>query len=483
MSESPGDGKYPQRARKPKGFFSEKQQEKRNEASRGQLQADLPIRSKDKRAAPDDSEGEAGPTTKKQKKGDGKPNPKPLDVKAFLADLKTDYSAKKLEPMPSRPPKQKWGAVKTAITDPSKAPIGWNSGEPDLINDDLESQITRCCERIKDNIMPHVYEHKLEELLTEQTKRETKMAAENGLDWPVVQRLEHLNSILEWVQGDTINDEYNVATSIQNVILAYRSGVLKWCHGFVTYWHNGAQLCAPRPFQWNEFEYLYDEHQGDTIGFWVEGIDGPGPSKQQSVIEYRTGSRKWTAQTSIAVRLPMSDGKPPPEPFEFDFADDTGADYMVLSENDVRKLRTNLQDGGIAYCPPRLLAIIPVTLADGSMKSMLVRQLEVNIWNRQERKYMASWDSIPVIVLFGDGTQRLNGPWLRWKFYTATAPDNSKRLWLYDYNPANPLMPGPRLPTATQAQLNTAMPPPYKNDNIGNRSQYDPNVPSGKSII
>jgi hypothetical protein len=37
---------------------------------------------------------------------------------------------------------------------------------------DLLSQITRCRERIKENIMPHVYEHKLEELLVEQEERE-----------------------------------------------------------------------------------------------------------------------------------------------------------------------------------------------------------------------------------------------------------------------------------------------------------------------
>lgn len=43
MSNNPGDGKNPRRARKPQGFFSEKQQEQRNEAARGQLEVDLPI--------------------------------------------------------------------------------------------------------------------------------------------------------------------------------------------------------------------------------------------------------------------------------------------------------------------------------------------------------------------------------------------------------------------------------------------------------
>jgi hypothetical protein len=37
--------------------------------------------------------------------------------------LKTDYSKRRLKPMPPRPPKQKWRPVKTAITDRAKAHI------------------------------------------------------------------------------------------------------------------------------------------------------------------------------------------------------------------------------------------------------------------------------------------------------------------------------------------------------------------------
>ncbi|CRL25160.1 unnamed protein product [Penicillium camemberti] len=482
MSGNPGDGKPPRRPRKPQGFFSEKRQEQRNEAVRGQLEGELPIRSKEKRGAPDDSQAESGSVKKKQKKEE--PKPKPLDVKAFLADLKTDYSKKKLEPMPPRPPKQKWRPVKTPITDRTKAPKGWNPREPDLINDDLESQITRCRERIKENIMPHVYEYKLEEFLFEQKERNKKVAAEHGLNWPVVQRLENLKSILEWAQSTAIKDKYNMASNIQNVILAYQSGVLNWCHGFVTYWHNGAQLCAPRPFKWNEFQYLYDAPNGNETGFWVEGIDGPGPSSQQAVIECGTGTRKWAAETPITLRIPMTGGKTQPGPFEFQFKDDTGADYMVLHDEDVNRLRTNLQANGVSYPLPRTLGVLVVTLGDGSKKAMLVRELEVNMWDEKEKKYMAaSWDSIPVVVLPGRGTKRLNGPWMRWKFYTGTAPDNSNRLWIYDYNPTNPLMRGPRLPTATQAQMDRPLPTANKYESIGNHPQFNPDIPSGKSII
>ncbi|KAJ9485580.1 hypothetical protein VN97_g7775 [Penicillium thymicola] len=66
MSDNPDDRR---RARKPQGFFSEKQQEQRNEAVRGQLEEDLPIRPKVKRGAPDDSQAESGSIKKKQERG------------------------------------------------------------------------------------------------------------------------------------------------------------------------------------------------------------------------------------------------------------------------------------------------------------------------------------------------------------------------------------------------------------------------------
>lgn len=180
----------------------------------------------------------------------------------------------------------------------------------------------------------------------------------------------------------------------------------------------------------------------------------------------------------------MTGGQTQPGPFEFKFKDDTGADYMVLYDEDVNRLRTNLQANGVSYPLPRFLRVLVVTLADGSNKAMLVRELEVNMWDEKERQYMAaSWDSIPVVVLPGRGTKRLNGPWMRSKFYTGTAPDNSNRLWIYDYNPTNPLMGGLRLPTATKAQMERGLPTAHKYESIVNHPQFNPDIPSGKSII
>ncbi|KAJ5824461.1 hypothetical protein N7447_006801 [Penicillium robsamsonii] len=75
-----------------------------------------------------------------------------------------------------------------------------------MVYSDLEVQITRCREQIE-NIMPHAYEHKLKEFPVEQKERDKRMAAEHGLNWPAVQRLEHLKSILEWAQSNAIKDK------------------------------------------------------------------------------------------------------------------------------------------------------------------------------------------------------------------------------------------------------------------------------------
>ena len=101
----------------------------------------------------------------------------------------------------------------------------------------------------------------------------------------------------------------------------------------------------------------------------------------------------------------MTGGKTQPGPFEFQFKDDTGADYMVLYDEDVNRLRTNLQANGVSYPLPRILGVLVVTLGDGSKKAMLVRELEVNMWDEKEKRYMAaSWDSIR-LSFFLDGEQ------------------------------------------------------------------------------
>lgn len=96
------------------------------------------------------------------------------------------------------------------------------------------------------------------------------MAAEPvGLSWSVVLRLDTLTTMLEWLSSK--NDEWDLVGNVTNVMAAYRSGNLRWTPGLVTYWSKGVQLCQPRPFKWDEFDFINAKHDGHT-GFMVEGV-------------------------------------------------------------------------------------------------------------------------------------------------------------------------------------------------------------------
>ncbi|KGO42720.1 hypothetical protein PEX1_038590 [Penicillium expansum] len=197
--------------------------------------------------------------------------PQPLDPTALALDLNTSYEGRIPQSTPRLPSRQpRWRQPATnPILFKEHTPKGWNDKEPDLHPDDLDAQIARCRERIDDNILTRVFEFKLQDLLKEKRRRDEMIAlAPAGLSWAVVQRLESLQSTLEWLQSE--NDKYELVGNVTNIIAAYRSGQLRWNQGLVTYWSRGAQLCQPRPFRWAEFDIINAEHAGHT-GFWVEG--------------------------------------------------------------------------------------------------------------------------------------------------------------------------------------------------------------------
>jgi hypothetical protein len=91
------------------------------------------------------------------------------------------------------------------------------------------------------------------------------------LSWPVVQRLEVLAKILEWLGKEDEKDEYQQVENVKAIIKAYKDKTLDWNPDLVTYWSKGAQLCQPRPFKMDEFMHINVQHEGHT-GFWVEGV-------------------------------------------------------------------------------------------------------------------------------------------------------------------------------------------------------------------
>lgn len=95
------------------------------------------------------------------------------------------------------------------------------------------------------------------------------MAKEPGLSWTVVQRLDELQTILDWLQEE--GAEYKLEGNVTAIMAAYRSKQLDLIPGLVTYWSYGEQLCQPRPFKSDEFLRINREHDGHT-GFWVEGV-------------------------------------------------------------------------------------------------------------------------------------------------------------------------------------------------------------------
>jgi hypothetical protein len=165
--------------------------------------------------------------------------------------------------------------------------------------------------------------------------------------------------------------------------------------------------------------------------------------------------------------------------------DDTGSTHLSLYEDDINVLR-NLGGDGQTYPLPRCLGVGVLYVADGRRVTSLFRELEVNMWSTDESAWMSpDWHAIPASIQPGQSTRagadRLSGSWLRHRFYTGTCPDQSMRLWVFNYNPGIPQ--GQRtLPTATSAQLTA----PFRSGRLHPVTDFphlDPNLATGQSLL
>ncbi|CAG8148763.1 unnamed protein product [Penicillium salamii] len=463
-SYSGGSRRSARIAQRPPGWFSEQAQQERNEDMRKQLQDKLPIR---KRKTPPGSS--KSPSAKK--KLAAPPKPKPLNVEAFLADLDTDYTEKLAEERAKLKPtgkKQIWGPVGEPIMERKKAPKGWNDDEPDLdpeyvpkfpmlqslcgrltsISSDFPAQIARCKERIRENVMPHVYENKLKDLLAVQKAQLNLLKKTPGVSLDVARRLQSLEGQLEWLE--TEGDEFHIGSNLKAIKEAYKSGSLEWIDGLVTYWNQGVQLCQPRPFEWREFDCLHDKYDGTKTGFQVEGLLGSEPMDQKAYRKFLpftpSPNHHWPffIEMKIMLRTPKLDFR---EPFglETPMIDDTGASIMQIYQSDIEHLMTSNPMKAVEgdYPMPRLLGVVSMCLADSTVSNRICRQLEANLWDLENNSEMGQWEKIPVSVEPGTNVSangilkpRLAGPWVRWRYYSATVP-NELSLRVYDYNPSN----------------------------------------------
>lgn len=122
--------------------------------------------------------------------------------------------------------------------------------------------------------------------------------------------------------------------------------------------------------------------------------------------------------------------------WEFDFMDDTGACMMQISKTDVDLLEI------LAGIRPRFVGYLGVSVADGSSFDFPVVYMEVTMHTRvptydsagvailDENGYpvfqpqmVFDWSPVQCAVGYSASISRLNGPWLRQKMYTATAPN------------------------------------------------------------
>ncbi|KAJ9489694.1 hypothetical protein VN97_g3564 [Penicillium thymicola] len=378
--------------------------------------------------------------------------PDPLDPAALALDLNKSYEDQITPPVwPKR--QQRWkNPTGNPIRFMEDTPIGWNSDEPDLDPHDLEAQIARCHERISDNIMPHQFDFKLRNLLLEQKSRENMMALEPaGLSWPVVQRLQSLKGTLEWLQSE--DDKYELAANVTNIMAAYRSGQLRWTPGLVTYWSRGTRLCHPRPFRWDEFDIINDQNTGST-GFWVEGLQGPGPVPQlfDCIAKPLPGDVPFRAYMNITIRIPDANFQAGGGAFnplrsvglELPFVDDSGASVMQINESDIRYLMSlNRDPQQNDPPPPPVLGALQITVANGVYYNLVCRRLAINMWDPKTGNYMSpAWHPVQVVVHDDtNSTQqlRLNGPWPRHRMYTSSAPDGLSNTYFTDIHPSQSL--------------------------------------------
>ena len=91
-----------------------------------------------------------------------------------------------------------------------------------------------------------------------------------GQSWEVVQRLDSLAGIEEWLKDR--NDDCDLLSNVRAITAAYKTGHLDWVQGLVTYWYDGKPLTYPRPYSPKELLEIANALGGAETGLWVEGV-------------------------------------------------------------------------------------------------------------------------------------------------------------------------------------------------------------------
>ncbi|KAJ5107863.1 hypothetical protein N7456_004538 [Penicillium angulare] len=336
-----------------------------------------------------------------------------------------------------RPKQQRWvhSNKEKPITSMKDVPPGWNYDEPDLDPEDLEAQIARCMQRMEDNIMPFIFRKKMQELRKEKARKAIEMSSEPGLDWVVVKRLKSLERIKTWLNAQ--RDDRGETPNVIAIMAAYRSGALKYSQGLVTYWSRGKQISQPRPFNWTELALISERYDGHKGGLWVEGLQHTGPANAK-LDKYQVSCDRnittWTQKFSFTIQFTHADDAN----LDFDFLDDTGSDVMRMYEDDFDMLQTAyyVRNDRWIYRPP-IISVAETILASGDLSTNFQTYVHVNIKCTDGSYMNDTWETVAVTIMPGNGfgfnACRISGPWLRAKYYVASAPDGTLRMYAANY--------------------------------------------------
>ncbi|KAJ5726940.1 hypothetical protein N7493_005967 [Penicillium malachiteum] len=306
-------------------------------------------------------------------------------------------------------PRKKWKIEGPPITDSDKVPEGWTVNEDDIDEFDIEANIERNIERIKEGILPQFFKVRLMRYEQMKRDRDTFRASEPGVGGGVRVRIDTLKRIQSSLVQD--GDPDDQLLNVKAVIEAYRTKKLKW---------NPPQNLA-----------TYLEELGHPKSWWVEGWDGPGPNSVNFIDAINPMSPEvFTHEIRLAIRpAEMPEHlKRKNKYVEYDFLDDTGSQNMLIYESDRYEMENVCND----ICQE--MGQTFVNTAAGS-SAMRVVHLEVTILSSGTKRPLVPWTKVACYIMPGarqPGEPRLSGIWLRHMLYTLTRPDNHGMLYISD---------------------------------------------------
>ncbi|KAJ5715505.1 uncharacterized protein N7483_012686 [Penicillium malachiteum] len=345
-----------------------------------------------------------------------------------LSGLTVEEIAENAITRKSPEPRKKWQIVGPPITEADKVPDGWTVNEDDIEEFDIEANIERNIERIKEGILPQFFQIRLMRYEQMKKDRETFEASEPGVTWSVRVRIDTLKRIETSLSQD--GDPDNQLLNVRAIIAAYRNKGLEWKPPLVTYWLRGEIYKGPEEFDSKNLA-RYLEDLAHPKSWWVEGMDGPGPTSINFIDAFTPLSQEFFMhEIRLAIRpAEMPDHlKGSNKYVEYDFLDDTGSPNMLIYEQD----RWEMENICNYVCQEMGQTFVSTAAGSATMR---VIHLEVSLLSNPMKLQLVPWTKVACYIMPGMrqvGEPRISGIWLRHLLYTLTRPDNKGMLFLSD---------------------------------------------------